>query len=284
MLKIIRLDDQSQAVSKLQLSLNAALKLSLKPDGGFGPITEAALKQYQAANDLTADGICGPATIAKLGLDMTPGQLTEEDIADAARGLGITYAHLKAIAVTESAAEGFLPDGRPILLYERHEFFKRAAKNRSPRYLGKDAEYAAAFKKFCAENPDICQKARGGYLGLAKEYTRLERAMVLSETSALESCSWGMFQIMGYHATNIGYKSVQAFYRAMQASEDDQLFAVIKFIQADPRLLKALKTADWTTFARIYNGPRYAENKYDVKMAKAFVKYSGPAYAALNKK
>ena len=36
-------------------------------DGDFGKNTEAAIKRYQAHNGLEIDGVCGPATWAKLG-------------------------------------------------------------------------------------------------------------------------------------------------------------------------------------------------------------------------
>ncbi len=35
----------------------------------------------------------------------------------------------------------------------------------------------------------------------------------------------------------------------------------------------ALKNKDWGTFARLYNGPAYAQNKYDIKLAEAYQKY-----------
>jgi putative chitinase len=41
-------------------------KLGLTADGDFGPGTEKALKNWQAANGLTPDGIAGPATLARL--------------------------------------------------------------------------------------------------------------------------------------------------------------------------------------------------------------------------
>ena len=40
--------------------------LGIGADGDFGPGTERALKKWQADNGLTADGIAGPATFAKL--------------------------------------------------------------------------------------------------------------------------------------------------------------------------------------------------------------------------
>lgn len=40
--------------------------LGIGADGIFGPGTERALKNWQSEHDLVADGICGPATFAKL--------------------------------------------------------------------------------------------------------------------------------------------------------------------------------------------------------------------------
>ena len=40
--------------------------LGIGADGDFGPGTERALKVWQHENDLVADGIAGPATLAKL--------------------------------------------------------------------------------------------------------------------------------------------------------------------------------------------------------------------------
>jgi peptidoglycan hydrolase-like protein with peptidoglycan-binding domain len=40
--------------------------LGVGADGSFGPGTERALKAWQTKNGLTADGIAGPMTLAKL--------------------------------------------------------------------------------------------------------------------------------------------------------------------------------------------------------------------------
>lgn len=43
-------------------------KLGIADDGDFGPGTEKALKEWQSANGLAADGIAGPDTFAAIGL------------------------------------------------------------------------------------------------------------------------------------------------------------------------------------------------------------------------
>lgn len=35
-----------------------------------------------------------------------------------------------------------------------------------------------------------------------------------------------------------------------------------------------MKNKDWAKFAKSYNGPAFAQNKYDEKLAKVYKKYS----------
>ncbi len=57
---ILKLGSEGEDVKKLQE------KLGVDPVGKFGPKTDAAVKAWQAANGLAADGVVGPATWAKL--------------------------------------------------------------------------------------------------------------------------------------------------------------------------------------------------------------------------
>ena len=59
---ILKLGSKGNEVKVLQRFLG------LKPDGGFGPGTEAAVKKWQTSKKLKADGIVGPTVIAKMGL------------------------------------------------------------------------------------------------------------------------------------------------------------------------------------------------------------------------
>ncbi len=47
--------------------------IAVKPDGDFGPLTENAVKRFQRAHDLKADGIVGPRTWAKLVIPLARG-------------------------------------------------------------------------------------------------------------------------------------------------------------------------------------------------------------------
>ena len=62
----LRRGDEGPLVTKLQE------KLGVDAIGKFGPKTEAALKTWQAANGLAADGVAGPFTLAKLGIEALP--------------------------------------------------------------------------------------------------------------------------------------------------------------------------------------------------------------------
>jgi lysozyme family protein len=50
----------------LQESLNTLVDAGLLDDGSFGRRTAAAVRQFQEANGLEVDGLCGPNTIAKI--------------------------------------------------------------------------------------------------------------------------------------------------------------------------------------------------------------------------
>jgi lysozyme len=59
---ILRIGSTGDAVALVQK------KIAAEADGWFGPITEAAVKDYQQANGLVPDGIVGPLTIRAMRL------------------------------------------------------------------------------------------------------------------------------------------------------------------------------------------------------------------------
>ena len=85
--------------------------------------------------------------------------------------------------------------------------------------------------------------------------------------------SYGAFQIMGFNHEVCGFNSPQDMITAM-ATPEGQLQAFAGFIEGNPRIHNALKAKDWATFASGYNGPAYAQNNYDNKMAAAYARHS----------
>ncbi len=69
------LDFDSDLVKDIQKALNKWLRKrganTISQDGVFGPRTGQAVKLFQYKNHLTIDGICGPQTLKKLGIDPT---------------------------------------------------------------------------------------------------------------------------------------------------------------------------------------------------------------------
>lgn len=273
MLSLFRRGDCSSAVAKLQVALNGALGVNSVVDGSFGPGTEHMVAQYQQTHGLSPDGQAGQSVITLLGLDLRPRPLGPEDFDRAARRLEVTIAHIKAVCAVESRGAGFLPDGRPTILFERHQYYKKFLVVRNANQ--NEADLRAQRNQIAATHPNICAATRGGYIGGAAEWDRLTLARSFNDGAALDATSWGLFQVMGFNAKGLGYPSVQSFVRAMEASEGDQLEAFCRFVLNDPRLVRALKQRDWVTFARIYNGPEYEVNKYHIKLATAFLRAGG---------
>lgn len=246
-------------VTELQKLLTAA-GYPVEPDGWFGDATEKAVLQFQRDHLVTPIGQAGPRTMAALRGKQLGNQLTIGDLQAAAIELGLSLPIMAAFAQVEAAGEGFDTLQRPRILFERHIFYKQLAAS-----LG-----TAAADDMARKYPQLCNPKRGGYQGGATEWSRLQTAMTINRNAAIESASWGMFQIMGFHWQSLGYASAADFMAAMCRSESQHLQAVTKFIANDRTLLAALKARKWADAARRYNGPAYKENRYDQKLAEAY--------------
>ena len=181
--------------------------------------------------------------------------LDDAAIEAAAKKLGCEVAAVRAVIDVESRG-GFLPDGRPKILFERH-YFSRLTKGR-----------------FDASHPGISNGKWGGYGAAGKhQYDRLSQAIALDRDAALRSASWGLFQIMGDHCKSLGYADAEAFVAAMVSGEAAQLDAFVGFVKKN-KLDDELIRHDWAGFARGYNGPAFRANRYDEKLAAAYAFHS----------
>ena len=260
---IIKLHDTGENVAQLQRRLRSA-GYQVELTHVFDQATQEAVMGLQRTAGLVVDGVAGPKTFVALAGGKTPGYLGDADLEQAAAALGVSVATIRAVNEVESRGQGMIPDdGRPVILFERHRFWQQLEQH------GVDPAGAAEAW------PQVCSRTRGGYQGGAAEYVRLATATLIHPAAALESCSWGAFQVMGYHWKALGYESIDAFVACMKSGEAAQLDAFVRYIAHDPVLLAALKARKWAAFAKGYNGPDYAANLYDAKLAQAYSKYSG---------
>jgi hypothetical protein len=189
--------------------------------------------------------------------------LTDADFERAAQALNVEVAAIKAVAEVESAGKGFLPDGRPEILYEAHIFHKETG--------GRHGQ--AKDRRGVALSSPSWNRALYGKTGFS-QHDRYEDARQLDPDAANKACSWGPFQILGLNHKACGFDDSQSFVDALwTGGAAANLDAFVKFIEAN-KLDGPLRAKDWKAFARGYNGPAYAANKYDQKMASAYQRFA----------
>jgi hypothetical protein len=185
-------------------------------------------------------------------------KLSNSDISSAASLLSIEPAALAAVISVETGGSGFDKLGRPRILFEPHIFYRQLAKDPYLQHVASDLELA--YPKW-------------GTLPYPKtsdaNYERLEHAMELNPEAALRSCSWGLGQIMGFNFSLCGAPTIESFVLDAMDSEHEQLIQMCHFIMAS-RLDDELQRQDWAGFARGYNGPAFATNRYDTKLSEAY--------------
>lgn len=190
-----------------------------------------------------------------------PEQRTDAPSAEAfeaaAHRLGVDVRCIRAVASVESGRFGaFLDNGEPVILFERHVFSRMTSR----RFDGATmSPYPWGL---------LSDRRAGGYGPVSVQHRKLRAAVHFDHEAALQSCSWGLFQIMGYNYGACGFDNLQAFVNAMYESVDRHLEAFVAFIEFHPRMHNALRDLDWLTFALLYNGP--AQKDYDKRLAAAY--------------
>lgn len=149
-----------------------------------------------------------------------------------------------AVAQVESSFYAFLPNGYPIIRFEKHVFLKQ-------------------IRKIDINLLDAAMSIKG------TDYNAYTEARDINEEAAILSTSFGLYQIMGFNHKLVGYDTPKEFEEAMKASIENQVDAFIKFVKAN-KLVKAINSTDYHAFAKAYNGPAYAQWGYHVKLQKAY--------------
>ena len=189
-------------------------------------------------------------------------KIPDETWAPLAQSLNVSVAALRAVAAVESAGDGFLvaPPELPKILFEGHAFHRLTQGRFDAAHP--TLSYPKWTKQFYSKTG-------------AGEWNRLNAACALDRRAALQSASWGMFQIMGFNYALCGYTDVVAFVAQQKAGAAEQLECFVRFISHDI-FLSPLRERRWAAFARAYNGPGYKLNQYDTKLAAAYAVFAKP--------
>lgn len=204
--------------------------------------------------------------------------ITEEQFLAGATLLRCETAAIKAVRQVESSGSGFLEDGRLATLFEGHQFWiqLKTAGFDPAKFIGAFPNYTNIVYKFWT---------RKYYLGGEREWDRINSAIAVCRildaptALALNSASYGAFQIMGFNHRACGCSSAQDMIAFMNKGEAEQLQCFLNYVQA-VKLDDELRHHDWANFARGYNGPGYKGNPfttnddYDLKLAIAYKRFS----------
>lgn len=116
----------------------------------------------------------------------------------------------------------------------------------------------------------------------SKEWIAFNDAFRKDKVAAMLSTSIGLPQIMGFHFARLGYTSVGAMWDDFKVGLDNQILALIKFIETDKHLLAACLSKDFTKIADIYNGTgwpeiakKYGREPYPISLKKEYLKAGG---------
>lgn len=183
-------------------------------------------------------------------------RLDDIDLPKIGRLIGVGEDEIHAILDVEAAGSGFDKLGRPKMLFEPHVFWRELGPG--PK-RDQAAKLGLAYPRWKRNYP-------------SDSYPRLLQAMAIDEEIALRSASWGLPQMMGFNAATCGYKTAKEMVLHFIEDEENHLAAMVKFIVAN-KLDGHLRSRNWSGFARGYNGPGFAQNKYHLKLAAAYAKW-----------
>jgi hypothetical protein len=188
--------------------------------------------------------------------------ISEEQYKKAAEIIGCEVAVIKAVDEVESKGSGFLPDGQVKILFEPHIFWKRL------QAQGIDPT------KHQKGNEDILYPkwVPGKYGSVSSQWNRMDRAIKINRVAALESASYGRYQVLGCNYTYCGFKSAQELLNYLHINEGNHLDVFVRFIKS-MKLDDDLRNKQWESFSKGYNGSGYKLNKYDEKLIKAYNKF-----------
>lgn len=177
--------------------------------------------------------------------------ITKEEIATIAKEFNLPLASVKAVKQVESGGKGFdKTTGKIIIQFEPSWFKRKAPFTPSGKWSLNKVERQAS------------------------EWIAFNDAFAKNPKAAMESTSWGLMQVMGFHWKLLGFESVGAMVDFVKESEANQLRLGMMFIQTNKAMATALRNLEFGTFAYFYNGSGYKKFNYDTRLQNAYEQYT----------
>ncbi len=261
--------------------------------GAFGVAKCYCLEQGIVKNSCNGNGI----------------SINNEHYEKLSKELGVEKEVLQAVAEVESGSRGAFQRENPkhaTILYERHYFRNFITKvstinnanntvtirgiatlngeeNTSEvtvsnndyrinqRNIKKQVFYEAS-QYFSNKYPNLVGD-RGNYGSYDSQLNKLQEAKKLNKSFAIQSCSWGKFQVMGSNYRLL-YSTPQEIEIAQNQCELQHL-QLFKSYLNNVNIINDMKNKNWREIARKYNGPKYEQNNYHVKMENSYKRLKG---------
>ena len=179
--------------------------------------------------------------------------ITNEEYINLSNSYGLEIEVIKAVESVEANGNGYILNNLPKILFEAHIFHRLTHGKYDKKYLKLSS----------------LVWNRSLYKGGINEYVRLSEAFDLNQEAALKSCSWGLYQIMGFNYASCGYETVYEFIEDVKKGLVYCLKQFLSYCNKN-KLIGYLKNKNWVEFSRRYNGLSYAINKYHIKLKKAY--------------
>jgi putative chitinase len=226
---LLKLGSEGEDVKKLQI------KLGLEAIGKFGPKTDAAVKEWQIANGLTADGIVGEGTWSKL-FDSVPSTVPSAVPSTAPSGLKL------------DKLKGHIPDAVIAMIPDTAAKFQINTPLRLAHFLAQCGHESGGFR---ATQENLNYSAQG-LNGIFKKYfpTAAAAAAYARQPAKIASKVYANRMGNGSEASGEGYKFRGRGYIQLTGKENYTAFgkAINEDIISNPDIVAskyALLSAAW---------------------------------------
>lgn len=125
-------------------------------------------------------------------------RLDDLDLPRLGASIGVGRDEIHAFLHVETSGHGFDAQGRPVILFEPHVFYRNLAGAARAKAVAAGLAYAKWGEKPYPRD----------------SYPRLKAACAIDETAALRSASWGLGQVLGENFRAAGFPTVQAMVEA----------------------------------------------------------------------